>query len=63
MAKSFYHLQKKREFASEELEKVKTEIENLTYYWCEVNPNSVKDDVLEIIDKRISELKGENNNG
>lgn len=58
MAKSIYHLQKKREFASEELEKVKTEIENLTYYWCEVNPNSVKNDVLEIINKRISELKG-----
>ena len=26
-------------------------IENLTYYWCEVNTKTVIDDVLQIIDK------------
>lgn len=33
------------------LNKIRAEIDDLTYYWCEVNPNSVKEDVLEIIDK------------
>lgn len=33
------------------LAKIRTEIEQLTYYWCEVNPKSVIDNVLEIIDK------------
>ena len=33
------------------LTKIRTDIELLTYYWCEVNPKSVIDDVLEIIDK------------
>lgn len=33
------------------LEKIKVEIEGLTYYWCEVNPRSVIDDVLQIVDK------------
>ena len=32
------------------LDDVKAEIENLTYYWCEVRPRSVIDDVLKIID-------------
>lgn len=39
------------------LDKIKAEIVSLTYYWCEVNPKSVKEDVLEIIDKyRESEV-------
>jgi hypothetical protein len=33
------------------LDKIRAEIVSLTYYWCEVNPKSVKEDVLEIIDK------------
>ena len=33
------------------LDKIRSEIEGLTYYWCEVNPRSVIDDVLNIIDK------------
>ena len=33
------------------LDKIRTEIEDLTYYWCEVNPKSVINDVLQIIDK------------
>ena len=33
------------------LEQIRDEIEHLTYYWCEVNPKSVIDDVLQIIDK------------
>ena len=33
------------------LDKVRAEVEQLTYYWCEVNPKSVIDDVLKIIDK------------
>lgn len=33
------------------LDKIKADIEGLTYYWCEVNPKSVIDDVLQIIDK------------
>ena len=64
MAKSFYHLQKKKEFASKELEKIKAEIEDLTtYYSLDVYgkkyPVYDKTEVLQIIDKHISELKGE----
>ena len=33
------------------LDKIRDEIEHLTYYWCEVSPKSVIDDVLQIIDK------------
>lgn len=33
------------------LDKLRAEIGGLTYYWCEVNPKSVIDDVLQIIDK------------
>ena len=35
------------------IEDIKAEIKNITYYWCEVNPKTVIDDVLEIIDKHI----------
>ena len=35
----------------EKLEQIRAEIEDLTYYWCEINPKSVIDDVLQIIDK------------
>ena len=37
------------------LDKIRAEIEGLTYYWCEINPKNVIDDVLEIIDKYKSE--------
>lgn len=40
------------------LDKIRAEIVGLTYYWCEVNPNSVKEDVLEIIDKYKAESEG-----
>lgn len=38
------------------LDKIKAEIEGLTYYWCEVNPRSVIDDVLKIVDKYRNEV-------
>ena len=34
-------------------ELVKAEIEELTFYWCEVNPRSVTEDCLKIIDKHL----------
>ena len=37
------------------LDKIRAEIEQLTYYWCEVNPRTVIDDVLNIIDKYKAE--------
>ena len=37
------------------LDKIREEIEHLTYYWCEVNPRTVIDDVLQIIDKYKAE--------
>ena len=37
------------------LDKIRAEIEHLTYYWCEVNPITVIDEVLQIIDKYKSE--------
>lgn len=33
------------------LDDLRAEIESLIYYWCEVHPKSVIDDVLQIIDK------------
>jgi hypothetical protein len=40
---------------SDVLDKIRAEIKDLTYYWCEVNPKTVIDDVLEIIDKYKAE--------
>lgn len=40
------------------LDKIRAEIEHLTYYWCEVNPKTVIDDVLQIIDKYKTESEG-----
>ena len=37
------------------IDKIRAEIVGLTYYWCEVNPNNIKADVLEIIDKYKAE--------
>ena len=37
------------------LDKIRAEIDGLTYYWCEVNPKSVINDVLQIIDKYKAE--------
>ena len=61
MAKSFYHLQKKREFASKELEKVKAEIELMDFDFGDYYDNTDKiiEMVSKVIDNRISELKGE----
>ena len=39
------------------LDKIRAEIEHLTYYWCEINPKSVIDDVLQIIDKYKAEVE------
>ncbi len=33
------------------IDKIRAEIEDLTYYCCEVHPRTVIDDVLKIIDK------------
>lgn len=38
------------------LDKIRAEIKGLTYYWCEVHPKSVIDDVLQIIDKYRNEV-------
>ena len=35
------------------LDKIRAEIEHLTYCWSVINPKSVIDDVIEIIDKHI----------
>ena len=37
------------------LNKIRAEIAGLTYYWCEVNPKTVIDDVLQIINKYKAE--------
>ena len=39
-----------------DIDAIRREIEDLTYYWCEIHPKSVIDDVLQIIDMHI---KGE----
>lgn len=54
MAKSWQHEQKKREYASVELEKIKDKLEVAMWY-----NRRDKEYCLEIIGKRISELKGE----
>ena len=43
------------------LDKIRTEIEHLTYYWCEINPKSVIYDVLQIIDKYKAEVEPQEN--
>ena len=58
MAKSVYHWQKKREFASKEIEKIKAEILDIDepdhdfegFYYC-------LDEVMKILDKHIEENK------
>ena len=44
------------------LDKIRPEIDGLTYYWCEVNPKSVINDVLQIIDKYRGKQNENNNN-
>ena len=41
--------------ANDVLDKIRAEIDGLTYYWCEVNPRTVIDDVIDIIDKYKAE--------
>lgn len=43
----------------EVVDKMRAEIKDLTYYWCEINPKTVIDDVLQIIDKYRVESEGE----
>lgn len=40
-----------RDGESDMLDNIRPEIEQLAYYWCEVNPKPVIDNVLQIIDK------------
>lgn len=37
------------------LDKIRAEIEDLTYYCCEIHPRTVIEDVLKIIDKYKAE--------
>ena len=39
------------------LDKVRAEIEDLTYYCCEIHPKNVIDDVFQIIDKYRTEME------
>ena len=41
----------KERIDAEVLDKIREEIEALTYYCCEIHPKNVIDDVLKIIDK------------
>lgn len=64
MAKSVYHLQKKKEFASKELEKIKAEVDKKydELYVIDEFTNgeaSAYVKILEIVNEHISELKGE----
>ena len=61
MAKSFYHLQKKKEFASEELKKIKTELKEESDFTGAGHLVVEWETIEKIIDNRISELKGEQN--
>ena len=38
------------------LQEIRNEIDSLLFYCCEVNPRSVVEDCLEIIDKHIKEV-------
>ena len=56
--------------AIEELEKIKAEIEDLSLFHNDIfkethskSPMRMKEDFIEIINKHISELKGEQDNG
>ena len=55
MTKEQNYMQGYKDGKSDVLNKIRAEIEHLTYYWCEVNPRTVIDDVLQIIDKYKAE--------
>ena len=59
MAKSYLHTRKKKEYAASEIEKLKAEIEEK----CSILHITLltTEEVFEVLDNRISELKGENN--
>ena len=60
MAKSYQHTQKKKEYAAAELEKIKTEIDELEMFYLYSKTDLIsKEEVFKKIDNRISELKGE----
>lgn len=59
MAKSVYHLQKKKEFASEELKKIKTELKSESDFTGAGHLVVEWETIEKVIDNRISELKGE----
>ena len=58
MTKEQNYMRGYKDGRSDVLDKIRAEIEHLTYYWCEVNPRSVIDDVLQIIDKYKVESEG-----
>lgn len=51
MTKEQNYMRGYKDGKSDVLDKIRAEIDGLTYFWCEVNPKSVIDDVLEIIEK------------
>ena len=59
MAKSVYHLQKKKEFASKELEKIKEELGEYSRYTAGNDLVVDWENIEEVFKDRISELKGE----
>lgn len=60
MAKSYQHERKKREYAAIEIEKLKAEIEEK----CSILHITLltTEEVFDVFDNRIKELKGEQNN-
>ena len=50
-----YYEQGYEQGVSDVLDKIRAEIEDLTYYSWEISPRTVIDDVLEIIDKYKAE--------
>lgn len=57
-----YSVIKQKYIEREVLDKIRAEIDGLTYYWYEVHPREVINDVLEIIDKYKTESEVENGN-
>ena len=59
MAKSYQHTRKKKEYAAVEIEKLKAEIEEK----CSILHITLltTEEVFEVLDNRIAELKGESN--
>lgn len=54
-----YSVIKQKYIEREVLDEIKAEIDGLTYYWYEVHPRDVINDVFEIIDKHKAESEEE----